>query len=278
MATNNYFYDENHTRYQLIKSKPGDAVYNWIFLPGGPGIDSNYLLYLIDKLDVSGNYWLIDLPSNGSNELADLNPNINKRWGEHLISAVNIFDNPILVGHSFGGNFPLFFPQLEKLLKGLIILNSVPTLNSPEFECCATENNLPSRAGHLEAFMATPTLETVREFYLSIAPYCFPTKTLEAGTKLIESFDYSISTAFWWKTEGEAAYSTIKWIPKKIPVLIVGASHDFVTPISIFEQDKRFLRVNITITCIPNAGHFPWMEEPTIVRNSFRSFVSRVSL
>jgi len=68
METNNYFYDGNSVRYQLVKTNPGHIVYNWLFVPGGPGVDSNYFLTLIEELDVPGNFWLIDLPANGSNK------------------------------------------------------------------------------------------------------------------------------------------------------------------------------------------------------------------
>lgn len=67
MKSNNYLFDDNLTRNQLVKSTPGKSVYNWLFLPGGPGIDSNYLLHLINELDIEGNCWLIDFLFNGDN-------------------------------------------------------------------------------------------------------------------------------------------------------------------------------------------------------------------
>lgn len=64
MKSANYFYDKNSTRYQLVKTNPGSQTFNWLFLPGGPGIDSRYLIDLINILDIPGNYWLIDLAFN----------------------------------------------------------------------------------------------------------------------------------------------------------------------------------------------------------------------
>ena len=62
----NYLYDSNHTRYELYQSNGGDP-YNWVFLPGGPGVDSSYFRSLVDILDLPGNVWLVDFPENGDN-------------------------------------------------------------------------------------------------------------------------------------------------------------------------------------------------------------------
>lgn len=68
MSSLKYLYDENYTRYQLVKSQPGKVVFNWLFLPGGPGVDSSCFLDLIKGTHVPGNFWLVDLIFNGNNE------------------------------------------------------------------------------------------------------------------------------------------------------------------------------------------------------------------
>ena len=37
----NYFYDDNHVRYNLVATN-GKEKLNWLFFPGGPGADSSY--------------------------------------------------------------------------------------------------------------------------------------------------------------------------------------------------------------------------------------------
>jgi len=275
--TNNYFYDENRTRYQLVKSTPGNAFYNWLFLPGGPGIDANYFLDLINILDVEGNYWLLDLPENGSNASGNYlsNPTFGQ-WENYLLAAIKKFDHAILVGHSFGGYFPLFLPQLESLLKGFIILNSVPTAQSKEFEKCVIENNLPPQGESIKKFLDAPTLETIKNHYLRGISYAFTPAYSEKGEKLVDNLSFSVPAPYWWYTEGHKQYTKITWIPEKVPVLIVGANHDFVTPSTIFKQDARFNRANIKMIDIPDAGHFPWVEKPLLVKEAFKMFSENI--
>ena len=122
-----YFYDPNLVRYELVKQGSGPA-FNWLFFPGGPGADSCYFYSLIELLDLPGNIWLIDLPGNGSNVTPAVQNYNFDNWLTIFLPTIAKFQNPIIVGHSFGGILPLLFPDLEQQLKGLIILNSTPSL------------------------------------------------------------------------------------------------------------------------------------------------------
>lgn len=273
---NNYFYDDNAVRYQLVKTNPGHTIYNWLFLPGGPGVDSNYFLTLINELDVPGNFWLIDLPTNGSNNTSQIDPNYNfDNWGDCLLSSIQKFQNPIYVGHSFSGMFPLLFTQLEQLLKGFIILNSAPCLWQEEAAKCAKENNLPLLNEPMAEFEKNPNSETLKTFLSSCASYYFPESNLEMGKKLFEQMTINHLAAAWWIRKVHEINFNAKWIPQEVPTFILGASHDFITPYSLFENDVRFQRKNITMKKIQNAGHFPWLEQMTIVKEAFSTLANQ---
>lgn len=278
METNKYLYDDNFVRYQLVKTNPGNIIHNWLFIPGGPGADSSYFLTLIENLDVPGNFWLIDFPANGTNVSDHIQMDYNfETWDDCLLTAIQKFQNPIYVGHSFSGMFPLLFPQLEQMLKGFIILNSAPSLWLEEASKCAKENNLPSLDAMTE-FESNPNPETFKKLLLECAPYYFPKDSLEIGKKLFEQMSFNYLAAVWWLKKAHQINFTAKWIPQDVPTLILGASHDFITPYSLFENDKRFDRKNIMMKKIQNAGHFPWIEQMNIVKSEFRSLIDNYSL
>jgi pimeloyl-ACP methyl ester carboxylesterase len=286
MNVGDYFFDENLTRYQLVKSNTGQVNYNWLFLPGGPGIDSNYLEALVSNVDVEGKCWLIDFVLNGNNSPKNNAIDSNRmcqNWGHYFLQAIGKFENPILIGHSFGGYFPLFFPELEHILKGLIILSSAPAaptrpLNLEPFDQCAKKNKLPLRAQSITQFLSNPTTRTVGDCYLSMLPYAFTKEYLKQGIAVIEKFMVSVDVSYWWLTEGAKQYTTIRWIPEQVPSLILGGTHDFVTPFSGFEKDRRFHRKNIELVSVPYAGHFPWVEQPHVISEAFNSFLNHIAL
>ena len=130
--------------------------------------------------------FLFDLPANGSNITPQIKADYDfDTWEDCLLSALQKFQNPIYVGHSFRGMFPLLFPQLEHLLKGFVILNSAPSLWLEEAAKSAPENNLPVFAKPMAEFEKAPTSGTFKELLLALAPYYFPENTLEMGKKLL---------------------------------------------------------------------------------------------
>jgi pimeloyl-ACP methyl ester carboxylesterase len=159
---NNYLWDENSVRYQLINSVANkNSVYNWLFFPGGPGADSSYLFDIGKELTLPGNTWLIDLPNNGSNHTSEAYD--FDQWFDLLLHTVRRFQNPVLVGQSFGGMFPLLFPELEQLLKGFVILSGAPTLWHEEASRVAKEKQKPSYAEPLQIFVENPNPETFKQ-------------------------------------------------------------------------------------------------------------------
>jgi pimeloyl-ACP methyl ester carboxylesterase len=63
-----------------------------------------------------------------------------------------------------------------------------------------------------------------------------------------------------------------KWAPQKIPTLIMAGEKDQITPLKLFEKEKQFCRNNIHFKSIQNAGHFPWIENPTEVAKEFMAY------
>lgn len=269
-----YSYDENHVRYTLVNTGiriPSATPYNWLFIPGGPGCDSSYLLDLINILEIPGNVWLIDLPGNGTNTVED-NYNFDK-WSDIFLGAISRFENPILVGHSFGGMFPVLFPKLEEILKGLIILNSAPSSPREESVKCAKAHNLPDLTKVMNEFYNNPTQKTFNLALDVCAPYYFSADFLEKGKKSLEKLDMRFRPSLWWSKKMENY--TAAWVPQKVPTLIVGGDCDYITPFSVYKQDPRFKRNNIVLKEIKQSGHFSWVDQPQALKNIWADFIKQ---
>lgn len=267
-------YDHLNTRYHLVKSVPGNQFYNWIFIPGGPGVDSIYFLNLTEKLDMPGNYWLIDFPGNGNNISNSVPANYNfEKWDQCFEAVVSKFDNPVIIGHSFGGEFPLLFPELENKLSGFVILNSAPSLWFEEAEKSARDNGIPLFEKPLAEFEQNPNKDTFKRLLMACAPYYFPERNLEQGKKLFEDLPMNYHATIWWLRKVHEINFNAAWIPERVKTMIIGATHDYITPFSLFEKDTRFQRSNILLKKIQNAGHFPWLEQGKTICDLFKSYL-----
>jgi pimeloyl-ACP methyl ester carboxylesterase len=270
----NYFYDARQVRYQLFQTNE-DKPYNWLFFPGGPGADSSYFANLIGCLNLPGNVWLIDLPGNGSN-LSDGFTNFDL-WMEIFPEVIKQFKNPIVVGHSFGGMFPLLFPELEKYLKGFVILNSAPALWLQEAVAYSKAFNLPDLSQEMQEFTDKPSQESFDKALAACVPYYFPPSSLEEGKKWMAQVPCAYLPAVWWQRKAMELNFTAKWIPQKVITLIVNARFDCICPFTLFQKDERFQRPNIEFLLIENGGHMPWMENPIAVKEAFRKFTAKLN-
>lgn len=273
----NYFWDENHVRYQLAESNDGTA-YNWLFLPGGPGADSGYFKSLLKELRLPGNSWLIDLPANGSNAISgqlDYDYDFD-RWLEIFPSVVSRFPKAIYVGHSFGGMLPLLFPQLENMLTGFVILNSAPSLWLEEAAHLALQKGLPILLEPVNEFAKNPNPATFERALMACMPYYFPPKTLAQGQAMLEGLPLNYRATVWWLNKVMTMNFNAEWVPDKVPTLIIGATEDCICPASLFEKDTRFNRNNILSKKIVDAGHMPWVEKPEEVKEAFLELINQL--
>lgn len=263
-----YFYDENNVRYNLVASNDGKA-FNWVFFPGGPGGDSSYLLSLIEILQLPGNIWLIDMPGNGSHAVKKAGFD---DWFNYVIPVIQSFDKPILVGHSFGGMFPLLFKELESLLTGFIIMNSAPCLWLEAAAEVAKQRNLPDLTKEMQAFNDNPSQATFNQAMAACMPYYFPAESIERGSALLTNIPFCYEAAVWWQHKAVELNFTAQWIPQQVKTLIISGEFDAIVPFSLFDNDIRFKRDNIKKVLVPNAGHASWVEAPETIAKLFENF------
>ena len=262
-------YDAYGVRYTAVSHKVGSNV-NWLFIPGGPGADSRYLLSLINILDLPGKVWLVDLPGNGDNE-APKNYDYHQ-WLKLMPHIASRFENPIIVGHSLGGMLPLLSEELENSLLGLVIINSAPKLWLEESSKLFKLHGIPELP-EKAAFFENKTQENYTRLLRAYTPYYFTKEALKRGDELFKDLRFPVDTMLTvFGIMQEIDYNA-QWIPKNVPTLIIGGDRDYINPYSLYENDKRFDRKNIQRILIKDCGHWCWIEKPDDLREIFSNFI-----
>ncbi|CEG58222.1 alpha/beta hydrolase [Legionella fallonii] len=244
--------------------------YNWLFLPGGPGLGSEYLIKFCEQIKVPGNIYLIDFPKDGSNPEGQLGI---KYWREGLIDLLKTYTNPILVTHSFSGMFSLNTPEIENLLAGLILMNTT-TINSffEHVSAMYQKHNLPDLVPAAGEYHLNPTNESYRQFWQTYKHYCFTPEEMSKGEQMINLFAFN-NAAYYEAIEHFYSDFSCKWYPSKIPVMTIASENDFICPPHIFIESERFQSVNVLNKLIEHAGHCPWINHLHLVQNCFDEFI-----
>lgn len=267
-------FDQNHTRMTLVQSNPGKG-YNWLFLAGGPGADSEYFNELIEAVDLPGNVWLVDLPENGGNKLNaayQANYDFNTLWEVSLKHVVKSLNHVILVGHSFSGLYPLLFPEIEKDLLGLVIISSASRPWIDQALKKAKAKNLPSFEKEMAEFLANKTSDTFTKARKVFVHYYFTPETFQQGQEILFRGDFNFHAMNWWLSKAPSIDFDALLVPS-VPTLILGGSEDCAVPFEGYLSDTRYRKPNILMKEIQGGSHFPWLEKPEQVNALFNQYV-----
>lgn len=261
-------------RLRRRKQTAGDI--NWLLLPGGPGIGSESLNELADSIDVPGNIWLIDLPSDGSNDAPPVPSRDHfQQWPQVLREAVDLLPNCIYVGHSTGGMYLLSVPELEHKIIGLALISTAPDASwHSRYVEMTLHNPLPEVDVAVQEFERKRTNESLREIAIASAPWNFTTACLSAGRDLLARMPYNLAAVEWSDRHFDHTY-VARWWPKSLPTLIVSGTDDRIVDQSLWDN-PRFQGENILQQLITGAAHFPWIENPEAVRKAFANLLARV--
>jgi pimeloyl-ACP methyl ester carboxylesterase len=258
-------------RLQLIKSNPGED-FNWLFLPGGPGLGSESLQLLTKNLNLPGTIWHLDLPGDGSNHTSN-DEKYFSRWSDALLEATSALNNVILVAHSTGGMYVLASPKLEKTIIGLVLMDSAPDASwLNEFTQYAMTHPI-KQAQKLQAqYAKIPSNALLKRLTIASASYLFTKSGLRKGISILKTLPFNYKVCEWSNLNFDQKYKA-KWAPKDIPTLILAGEKDQIIPLKYFIKSKKFNRKNIIFKSIKGAGHYPWVENPKQIAHAFHEYV-----
>lgn len=262
-----YHYSTYHYRIKTIHKAPG---YTWIFLPGGPGLGSEYLHPLCDFLKLPGTTLLVDFPKDGTNNEGIINFSY---WKKGLIDLVSAYKNPILVVHSFSGMFALDTPELAPLLSGLVLMNT--TTSNTFFEhvnAMREQYQLPDLVPEAAKYHLNPSTETYRNFWQTYKHYCFTAEELSHAEQMMPLLAFN-HLPYQYAIEHFFIDYQYRWVPE-IPTLTIAGEQDFICPPDAFTANEEFKQKYILNRVIPKAGHCSWILKMEQVKHCFEEFLS----
>lgn len=267
-------YTPSRARLQTVNDN-NSGPFNWIFVAGGPGLGSESLSSLTRLLNLPGTTWHFDFPGDGSNLTAD-DDFYFTQWQKSLIEAAKSLENVIMVGHSTGGMYIQATPELEKLLAGVVLMDSAPNSEwRGQFNAYISANPISGIEELIEAYDKNPDNDSLKQLTLAAISW----SVSEKGVKLIcdemQTWPFNNKAMVWSDTHFDPIYEA-QWIPEKIPALIFAGSDDHIIPLSAFTDLPEYHRNNICIRMIKNASHFPWIENPQAVVDEFTDFTDRL--
>ena len=189
-----YITDQYASRLSLYPNNiDSHSDYNWLFIPGGPGIDSQYFESLISKISLPGKIWRLDFFQNGSNFSGDSYDQYFDfdQWQTALCHVVNSLSHVIIVGHSFGAMLPLICREIKEKINGFVILNSAPSLWQDAAVEKASRLSLPSFKEALDIFEHKKTPENFKIALSACMPYYFSEQYIDIGRKYILQYDFN---------------------------------------------------------------------------------------
>ncbi|CEG57299.1 alpha/beta fold hydrolase [Legionella fallonii] len=257
-------------RLQRITQGEKDS-FNWVFLPGGPGMGSESLSGLTSLLRLPGSMWHLDLPGDGSNTTEN-DSYYFSHWSSALADVVASLDNVILVAHSTGGMYALATPILQSWLKGLVLMDSAPNSSWQHLFSKYVQQNPIDELNNLhEQYLISPNNELLKKMVLASIPYLFSEAGLTRDLSFLENLPYNHQTCDWSAQNFDNIYQA-QWIPEFIPTLIFSGENDHITPLQLFHDATQFRRNNILMKTISQAGHFPWIDNPEAVCLAFSEY------
>jgi pimeloyl-ACP methyl ester carboxylesterase len=261
---------------RLRLAASGSGRWNWLFVPGGPGLGSRSLLGLVRTVRVPGMSWLVDLPGDGSNR--DL-PGVSDpyaRWPGVLVEAAQALPHVVMAGHSTGGMLMLSVPELEAHLAGMALISSAPHSGWRDaFTRHAQDHPIPAVETAAARYSERPNDQSLRALTLAAAPWNFTGQGLARGKSLLRSLAYNHEAVAWAEAHFDDAYQA-RWAPRDIPALIVSGAEDLVVTQHLWQQEPAFTRPGIMHRRIEGAAHFPWIENPEAVQAAFRDLADRL--
>jgi pimeloyl-ACP methyl ester carboxylesterase len=228
-----------------------------VILLHGWGANINTFLPVFNNLIMKFKVYSIDLPGFGESDPPHEPWNVEKYADlvERFIEELNI-DNPILMGHSFGGRISLFIASRRKV-------NKVILVDSAGIK--------PKR--HLKYYIKVYSYKLLKNIFKLPILRIYSDRVINYFKARAGSKDYNNVKGVMQKTLVLVVNEDLKYLMPaiKAPTLLVWGEKDTATPVSDAHVMSRLIK-DSGVVVLKNAGHYSYLDklnEFLIVVNEF---------
>ena len=244
--------------FNIYYEKYGNGTSNIIILPGWGDTRSTFNT-LIETLKKCFTVYIIDYPGFGNSSFP--NRDLSIYGYANLIKdfiTVNDIENPIIIGHSFGGRIGIILTGLYKIqIKKMILIDSAGIKHKKKLKAKFKQTiyKFLKKIGNILP-------RKLKSIYLNKLINIF-------GSTDFKNLNQNIRTTFI-KVINEDLTKYLKDI--NTSTLLIWGEYDNDTPL----DDGKIMNVKIEdsgLIIIPNAGHFPYLEYPYYVTKIILEFL-----
>jgi pimeloyl-ACP methyl ester carboxylesterase len=244
--------------FNIYYEKYGNSKSNIIILPGWGDTRSTFNT-LIETLKNCFTVYIIDYPGFGNSNFPNRDLSIYD-YANLIRDFININDieNPIIIGHSFGGRIGIILTGLYKMqIKKMILIDSAGIKPRKKFKarCKQALYKFLKKIGVIFP-------KKTKDIYLNKLINMF-------GSNDFKNLNQNIRTTFI-KVINEDLTKYLKDI--NTSTLLIWGEHDKDTPL----DDGKIMNVKIEdsgLVIIPNSGHFPYLEYPYYISKIILEFL-----
>lgn len=241
---------------------------NWLLIPGGPGMSSDYLAEIFEKIDLQGTIHTFDFFKYPS--LAD------EFVLENIEADINYFcdrfENVVLLGHSSAGML-LQSIRLKRNCK-VILLCSSPSLTCFEIAQKESEHFTAEEKSIIEIaeknYSMNKSNDSFKKLFKAWRPYYALKKHESVYDSLIDNCGFDWKFYEW---GNRFFFNYFSQHNQKIKnVLMVNSDFDKLCPTVLCED----LYSKETIVSLPLHSHFPWIENTELFKKTFKEIESAI--
>ncbi|HLU74527.1 MAG TPA: alpha/beta fold hydrolase [Nonomuraea sp.] len=251
-----------------------------LVLHGGLGLDHGYLRAAFDTLADRHRVVYLDFVGNGRSDrtldYAAIRDNtIWVRQVDEVIEAMGL-DNPVIVGHSYGGYVALEYALTPSGAgRPMILVSTAPKLDHSDVIAeNAARRGTPEQVDAVRVRLARPQAsdDEWADLWRTLLPLYFHAPTPELVARASEGTYFSAEAFNTAHLRALSAYDVSGRLGEiTSDTLVVSGDDDWILPLELCSQRLAAGIPGAALAVLPECGHFPFIERPepflTVVRD-----------